>query len=518
MKRYLSKNTNRILLIVALLPVAACSDFLEGDNPSALDLETFYTTSAHAEQALIGVYADTRFMSESAGSISINYFMLDAVTGTTNTQNGQNLDQNNLLGLSYDANTVHILNWWTGLYRTIMDANIVIEKVPPITPMDPALKNRILGEARFLRAWAYFYAVRMWGDIPMPLQTTDDVYLERTSQETVYNQIVEDLKVAEESGLPWMDATGRVSTAAAKALLAKVYLTMAGNPLNKGTSHYQLASDKAKEVIDYANANPLQINLFSTYGEIHHVDQENKLEHLFEIQYHAVVTQNDQLTSLLLPVGKPIALINPGGGEVPTLSFYNSFEPGDLRTRNREGYFYTSYFRNGSIANDTIQLDAPFIFKHFDIVAVGSPNIAGTRTCNLNIPQIRYAEVLLIYAEAQNEVSGPTQAAYDAFKRIRDRALLTTQELGVYTKETFREAVWKERWHELCFENITWFDMVRLKKVLNEQTKGFDNFEGHVNLNTSATLQARHLLFPLPGSEILNNPSLRPQNPGYGDI
>ncbi|HUH48020.1 MAG TPA: RagB/SusD family nutrient uptake outer membrane protein, partial [Arenibacter sp.] len=129
---------------------------------------------------------------------------------------------------------------------------------------------------------------------------------------------------------------------------------------------------------------------------------------------------------------------------------------------------------------------------------------------------IRFAEVLLIYAEASNEATGPNQDAVDALKRIRDRALLTTPALGGFTKESLREAVWRERWFELCYEQITWFDMVRLRKVLNHSTGGFDDFVGHTNLGSNK-LQEKHLLFPIPFQELVNNPDLKPQNPGYPD-
>src|SRR5690606_19512049 len=128
---------------------------------------------------------------------------------------------------------------------------------------------------------------------------------------------------------------------------------------------------------------------------------------------------------------------------------------------------------------------------------------------------IRFAEVLLTYAEASNEATGPNQDAVDALKRIRDRAQLATPLLADFTQESLREAVWKERWFELCYEQITWFDMVRLRKVLNTATGNFDDFVGHVNLNVNQPLQAKHLLFPIPRQELVNNPNLETQNPGY---
>src|SRR5690606_13455258 len=152
--------------------------------------------------------------------------------------------------------------------------------------------------------------------------------------------------------------------------------------------------------------------------------------------------------------------------------------------------------------------------KHFDSLAHGTAGKEGTGNSSLNWPQIRYAETLLIYAEAQNEADGaPNAAAINALKTVRDRAGLTTP--GTFTQDAFRQAVWRERWYELCFENITWFDMVRLRKVFNESTKGFDDFIGHQFADNGAVLAEKHLLFPLPTSEMRNNPNLTPQNPGY---
>ena len=514
----LLKNIGKIALIASLLlGYSGCSDFLAEEAPSNLTPESFYTIPDHAEAALAAVYADLRFVGGGAGIFSSNWQLLEAMTGTSTTETAQNSDLNNLYSLVYDGNTGHVVNYWNGLYRVIANANQVIAKVPGITPMPDAQKNRIMAEARFLRASAYFTAVRLWGDIPLVTNpqtaSSEDFSPSRTPQEAVYKLIVDDLIAAEAGGLAWMDLSGRVNQAAVKAQLARVYLTMAGFPLSKGASHFKLAADKAKEVIDYANANPSVINLFTNYEDVHRESTKNRVEHLFMIQYNTVVTGNPM--GNFFPNFKPVTFNGPGGtgSSVPTLAFYNSYEPGDLRTKDQDGYFYTSYFTNGSGAR--FELGAPYVFKHFNRTANGTAGVPGTRQDNLNVPQIRYAEVLLCYAEAQNEVGGPNQAAYDAFKRIRDRARLITPALGTYTAATFREAVWKERWHELCYEQITWFDMVRLRRVFNENTKRFDNFVGKVNLSSNQPLQEKHLLLPLGVQERLNNPNLKPQNPGY---
>ncbi len=517
MKINSAKNICSLFLFGIVLLGPSCSKFMDEEDPSNLTPESFYTIPEHAESAIASVYAGTRFIGDGAGIFSSNWQLLEAVTGTSTTETAQNSDLNNLLGLIHDGNTGHVVNYWNGLYRVIANANLVLEKVPTIPQMDDAQKTRILGEARFLRAWAYFYAVRLWGAVPIvtvpQTATSADFFPPRASVEEVYNLIVEDLTIAEAAGLPWMDKRGRVSTAAVKSELAIVYLTMAGQPLNKGASHYKLAADKAFEVITYANSNPGVINLFDTYAQVHNETLKNEREHIFMLQYNALVAGNPM--DNMYPNFKPVTFNGASGtgSTVPTLQFYKSYEPGDLRAVDREGYFYTSYFTDGSGA--LFQLGAPYIFKHFNTIANGSSGVPGSRNNNLNVPLIRYAEVLLVYAEAQNEFSGPNPDAYNAFKRIRDRAQLVTPDLGTYNQTTFREAVWRERWHELCYEQITWFDMVRLRKVYNETTNGFDNFVGHVNLSSNQTLQEKHLLFPIPRAELQNNPNLTPQNLGY---
>ncbi len=517
MKFNISKNVAKMFLSLGILLGSGCSSFLDEAAPSNLTPESFYTIPDHAEAAIASVYADTRFIGGDGGIFSSTWQLLEAPTGTSTTETAQNSDLNNLYSLTYDGNTQHVINWWNGLYRVIAQANLVLEKVPGITPMDESQKKRILGEARFLRAWAYFYAVRLWGDVPIITKpqtvTSEDFSPIRSPQEAVYKLIVDDLIAAEAAGFSWMDVRGRVSLAAVKSQLSKVYLTMAGKPLNKGAAYYKLAADKSNEVITYADANPGTINLFPTYSDVHKESLKNRTEHIFMLQYNVLVAGNPM--GNMLPNFKPVTFAGPGGtgSTIPTPAFYNSYESGDLRTKDQEGYFYTSYYTNGSGA--PFSLGAPYIFKHFNTTAFGASGVPGSRNNNLNVPLIRFAEVLLIYAEAQNESGGPNMAAYDAFKRIRDRAKLITPAIGTYNQSTFREAVWRERWHELCYEGITWFDMVRLQKVYNEITNGFDNFVGHINKSTNQPLQSKHLLFPLGIQEMNNNPNLKPQNPGY---
>ncbi|MBD0351811.1 MAG: RagB/SusD family nutrient uptake outer membrane protein [Flavisolibacter sp.] len=515
MKSTIANYICKVILIAIVLQGTSCKKFLEERDPSNLTPESYYTLPTHAEAAIAAAYAQTRnVFGGGAGIFAQTFSMLEMVTGTARTETGQNTDLNNLLGLSYNGDNVFVNNWWINLYSVIAQANLVLDKVPNINPMDEAQKKRILGEAQFLRAWSYFYLVRLYGDVPLLTKpvasgTSPDMTPPRTSKETVYKQIVDDLVAAEASGLPMTDASGRATLGAIKSLLAEVYLTMAGQPLNKGAAYYKLAADKANEVITSG-----KFSLFTNYNDLHSVGQENKGEHIFEIQFLEGVANNPNQT-VILPNFKEVSAYGTEiGSTVPTLQFYNSFETGDKRKVDREGFFYTKYYDGGN--GPLKDLSAPYIFKHFDVVAHGTSGVKGTAISGLNWMNIRYAQVLLTYAEAQNETeSGPNQAAWDALNAIRTRAGLTTPALGTFSQASFREAVWRERWHELCYEQITWFDMVRLRKAYVEATNSFENFIGHKLTEGGATLQEKHLLFPLPTSEMQNNPNLTPQNPGY---
>ncbi|MDC0643744.1 RagB/SusD family nutrient uptake outer membrane protein [Flavobacteriaceae bacterium] len=511
MKIFKLKDINRALTLALITTtILSCSDFLEENNQSSLNPDSFYKTGTHAESALNAVYATTRdVFGGFSGDNSSNWHLLEAVSGQSINNSSSNPDLNSLASLSYTSNLIHAGSIWAGTYKLVGNANMVIENVPAIL-MSEARKKQILGEAYFLRAWAYFNAVRIWGDVPLittPVATgSDNFYAQRTSQDIVYDQIVSDLQFAETAGLPATDASGRVSLAAVKSLLAKVYLTMAGHPLNI-TAHYADAATKAVEVM---NLSP-SIGLFDTYNEISLESNENTIEHIFSVQYAPNVSANFESLSFL-----PARNITKGGAigwqtNLPETNFYNSFESGDLRKVNRQGWFYTDYFVGGNGA--LTDLGGPHIFKAFNVANFGSDTVDGNGQGDfLNFSVIRFAEVLLIYAEASNEVSGPSAAAINAVKRVRDRAGLTTP--SSLSKDAFRELIWKERWHELCYERKAWFDMVRLRKAFNSVTGSFDDFVGHTLLGSNQTLQEKHLLFPIPALELGNNPNLT-QNTGY---
>jgi hypothetical protein len=505
----------KMLMIASVLAITSgCDEFLEDSDPSSLSPGTFFTLPEHAEPAVNAVYENLRFFSGGAGIFSSNFQLLDALTGTARTETAQNSDLNNLYGFSYTGDNLHLSQWWRELYEGVANANLAIEGINRIPqPFVESDRKLWLGHAHFLRALHYFYLVRLWGDVPLlvaPItdKNSPDMYPSRASTQAVYDLIVSDLLLAEAAGLPAKDEGGRASVGAVKALLANVYLTMAGFPLSKGAEYYQKAADKANEVITST-----QFDLFPTYNDIHLRANKNKTEHIFMIQYSVSANVDNGIQPLLHPNIKDMSAYGTEvGTTAPTVSFFNSFEPGDKRTENQQGYFYNSYFLGGTGA--LYPLNNPYIFKHFDREANGFPGTGGSGRSDLNWPLIRFAEVLLTFAEAQNEISGPTEESIAAVKRIRDRAGLTTPALGGITKDQFRELVWRERWHELCYEGITLFDMLRLRKVYNEGSNTFSNFVG-ATTGTGITLQEKNLLLPLPAADFRNNPNLVTNNPGW---
>jgi hypothetical protein len=372
------------------------------------------------------------------------------------------------------------------------------------------LKAKLLAEAKFLRAYNYYELVRMFGDVPLIDEIVDldseDFLPTRAAAADVYDLIVKDLTEAEATfdglGLPYNDASGRVSRGAIKTMLASVYLTMAGYPLEKGASHYTLAANKAEEVIG-SNA----FSLFDSYNDLHNPSMKNSGENIFMVQYASGITSANWQPHII-PYNLNISSYSAQTGAIyANENFVLAHEAGDLRAEEKE--FYYTEFTSKLDRTDTVPLGGNWLWKHFDVAAnLGDPQ------SNLNWSIYRYAELLLIYAEASNESGTASALAYTGLNDIRDRANLAP--LSGLSQNAFREAVWREKWFELSYENKTWYDMVRIRKGFNVTTRNFDDFVGYhpVYLPADRTMTERELLFPIPTADIQNNTNLE-QNDGY---
>ncbi len=500
----MKKSTPHLLLCgLIVLVFSGCDDFLSQTDPSSFTKDNYYTQPSHAEAAVSAIYDDLRAV-RGGGFGGAPWLMTEFQTGIANTELGQATNTLDIRQLQNTAANDYGETYWESHYRGIANANEALANIPDIQ-MDEAQKNQLLGEARFLRAYYYFNLVRLFGDVPLILEpvglNSDLLEPERTPTAEVYDAIVEDLTWAEQnSGLPFNSESGRVTLGAVKTLLSSVYLTMAGQPLNAGSEYYELARDKAAEVI-----NSGEYYLFESYDDLHSDEMENVGEHIFMVQFDQDIVGHTGLQSVTLPYNQDISVLSAEtGGIFVQQEFYDTYEEGDKRTEEKE--FYFREFTSATDRSDTVDVGNWYIYKFFDTETHLSSAQSGR-----NWPLFRFAEVLLIYAEAENEVNGPTDSAYEAVNRIRSRAEIP--DLSGLSQTAFREAVWKEKWHELSYENKIWFDMVRLRKAYNLETGDFDDYVGHTFVY-GPTLTERELLYPIPADEIRNNENLT-QNPGY---
>jgi len=499
------KNKLKVILTGTLLSFGtSCSDFLGKIDPSNITADSYYKSAEHAQAAITAIYSNLKDI-RGGSYIGGPWLMAEFATGLADTDLGQADNSNIIRNLNNNSDNGYGLAHWRSNYEGIANANLAIAKIPGIQ-MNEDLKKKYLGEAKFLRAHYYYQLVRLFGKVPLILDPIDlaskDLYPTQASEEEIYTQIVKDLIDAEGSGVPVKDPAGKVTLGAVKTVLSSVYLTMAGYPLGKGATHYKMAADKAKEVID--NASTYGYSLFSSYDDLHNPAKKNTGENIFMVQYKTL-TAPSNWQPLIIPYNMNISAYSDQTGAIyANLDFIKSYETGDKRVEEK-AFYYTKY-TSKTDRTKTVNLGGYFLYKHFDVQA----NLSSA-SADLNWSLYRYAELLLIYAEASNEVSGPTGLGYEGLNAIRKRASLTAH-LGL-SQKFFREAVWREKWHELSYEGVTWFDMVRIRKGFNVSKGTFDEFVGH-KFAYGPTLTARDLVFPIPTSEMRNNRNLV-QNLGY---
>ncbi|GAB3262171.1 RagB/SusD family nutrient uptake outer membrane protein [Larkinella harenae] len=478
-------KTNRFFLLAALaLGLGACS--LDETPPSSLAPVNFYTNAADAAAAVNAVYD----IANQVGDQSRNFIIMGDLPGDDMDPLSNNADRVQIWSFQTIPTNSVVTQTWQIIYQGINRSNAAIDRIPGIS-MDENLKKRLVGEAKFLRAYYYFYLVRWYGGVPLMLTETQSLSagknVARASADEVYAQIIKDLTDAEAS-LPDKFSgadLGRVTAGAAKAMLARVYLTRKDFPN---------ARTKAKEVID--NAAKYGYGLFDRYIDVFAISNKNGKESVFEIQFVGGGTgQGSGMVTYFAPENSPVT--GRGFGSFfPTMDLYNSFKTGDKRQE-----LYINSYVDG--AGKTVNT-----FQHFNKYVDPSARTFGD--ANNNFPIIRYADVLLMFAEAENEISGPTAAARDAANPIRRRAFglpLTTASTvdfsATLTKEAFRQALWDERRWEFYAEGHRWFDLVRTDRLVPVlKAKGKTN------------ITETHKLFPIPQRERDLNPNLT-QNPGY---
>ena len=353
-----------------------------------------------------------------------------------------------------DSDNSYSESWWNYPYRAIANANLAITHIPNIE-MDATEKSKCLGEAYFLRAYNYFNLVRLFGSVPVVLVPVDasspELYPQQASVESIYAQIVNDLQEAEKSSLPWTDSSGRVTMAAIKSVLAQVYMTMAGYPLQAGSEYYELAAAKAKEVIDSGAC-----SLFTSYDDLHSEAMENQKEHILMIQYKSSVVANGFQT-VYLPYNLDISYYSTEDGGIYALDeFIDTYEEGDKRTEEK-AFYYTKYTSNTDRTKE-VNFGSYYIYKFFDTDA----NL-NTAQSSLNYPLLRYADILLLYLEAKVKAGEViNQTLLDAtINKVRGRESVNMPPITETNSADLMKIIQKERMIELAFEGWRLWDLYR---------------------------------------------------------
>jgi hypothetical protein len=386
--------------------------------------------------------------------------------------------------------------FWALAYKGINNANFAIGGIPSVKA-DVTFKNNRLGEAHYLRAMLYFDLLRMFGDIPLIVRLDGETTPPRNPAADVYTQIIADLQFAE-LNLPESyqasNGLGRATKGAATGLLAKVFLTR---------GEWQKCIDQCNTII-----NSGKYALYQDFADAFKVPNENGKETLFGVGFGSANNsisfwEEGQFNVRLLPkqLSGQIPGVNAQGWQVATQHLYDSYHPQD---RRREVTLLTK-INNTDGSTTTVE---PHIQKYWD--KVNEPLAGNT---SHDFPYLRYADILLMKAEALNELNnGPNADAYDAVNQVRKRARFNgTTELPILpdlqgiSYQDFKDALLLERRHEFVAEGHRWFDLVRFKKL-----------EALVPLAKSGVQpQDFHYLFPIPQGEIDLNQNLLPQNSGY---
>jgi hypothetical protein len=524
-----------LLILASVLTCSSCSDFLEEVPRDEMSSNQFFSQPAHAHNAVNSLYRNgAPQIFNSAASYGGSRAMLgNYMSGFfDNEYKGQEPHVQHSQQLTLNGNNLadYLGNIWADLYRGIARANNAIKYIPTTPGLPDNESKKLLAEAKFFRAYAYYYLVRMYGPVPLvtePYESLDELYVERAPIKEIYDLITADLEFAvEEGGLSKASMAGngnRITEGTAATLLAEVYLTMSGYPLQE--NRYADAAAMAKRVINSGPYSLTQHNRDdngnvdlsnSAYNKLRKADVTPN-EYIYFIEYTVGIAHNNYpVYTLPVAMASEVAYGITNGAYLPVPEFLWGYDKeNDLRVQEKQ-YFHSSLTKpNGSTLNFRT---APYMW--YDDNAIFETAASGK-----DIVVYSYADVLLIAAEAIAKSEGVTGEAVNYLAQVKDRAYWKKDiseikiELSGLSADQFVEQVWSERYRELVFEFSLWFDIQRTRKfpVTSENSNGqisYVNVVGQTN-QWGRTIEEKHLLFPLPVTELQRNPSLGGNNPGY---
>jgi starch-binding outer membrane protein, SusD/RagB family len=494
---------HKILFILIVFLVAGCEKYLEIKPTDRINTQSFYQTEDDAVTAINAAYAPLQY----EGSFKRDLWIIgdimtdDAIMGGAGAAEG--ISTVRLEDFNIQPDNEHVLAIWAAHYSGIYYSNVVLQKIPDMD-IDEELKQRILGEAYFLRATYYFYLAAYYGDVPLYSTVPDPTNLNvaRTPVDKVWEQIISDYEKAGEL-LPVMHTgndIGRAIKGGAYGMLAKTHLFL-GN--------WQECIDACQKVQEIPNH-----YLLPNYSDLwNYLSSNNNAEVLFDVQHHYYEGgwngTGNYISEFTAPRYRFIGDSRGWGFGVPTTNHVNeTYETGDTRKQaniispgdsiwneNRSEW----YVHKAEYSPFTGYNVKKYLFLEFN------GTNASMMFFPLNYHVLRLADVILMHAEALNEIQGGSAATHELVNQVRRRAFKdNTYDLNGLSQEQLREAIYKERRAELFFEGWRWIDLLRTGRASQALDVG-----GNTNFNPS-----KHILLPIPQSEMDLNPALT-QNPGY---
>lgn len=477
------------LIAIALLgfSFSSCSDFLEQNPQTDLSENDFYKTADDILSAVNGAYSSLQ-----EGDIYGNWYVFGEIPSdnTRNQLSGSVTTQNEFDQFYIDTQNSMIVNFWKAAYKVINRTNTILGRIDGIE-INTELANRYKLECKFIRALMYFNLVRVYGDVPLVLKEisiSESYDILREPKENVYNQIIADLKEAQDLPVSYSTAEdGRATQGAAKALLANVYMTL---------HKYAEAETILAEIINSGRYSLLEntpgsLNI-DGYKNVFSPVNHNSKEGIFEIQFlKGGYGEGSNYANNFAPENSGtnvVAVGGTGGNNIPEMDIYNAYEEGDLR---RDFSMSLGYYDN---RKNNEWVESRYVCKFMDVPYQNND-------ASNNYPVIRYADVILMYAEALNQNGKTAEACkYLNMTRRRGFGYQTTEtspvDLQTTDKAQFALMVEQERRVELAFENHRWFDLIRTGRAVEVmRSKGF-------------SLNETNLICPIPQKQIDVNPKL----------
>lgn len=522
----------RLTLYIASLALLqfSCNKILDTTPQDFVSPNQYYNSDKELESALAGVYdrlGDTRVYAQAMTSylvFSDEFFMKGRTSGA--------------LGNIIDASTLEINRHWESIYTGIERANMLLENLDKSPSVSQAKKDEVKGQALFLRAYYYFMLVDEFGSVPLKLASTKSPVekpLHGSSVKDIYAQILKDMKEAAGLVKPITDYgyNTRISKTAVYGMLSRVCLTMAGAPLHD-ESKYEEARDYADSVI---HSNKVMHTLNPDFKQIfiNHVQEKFDVkECLWEVEFKGA-NQGEILEGGMIGSYNGITSPSIDSGWAydyvhATAKLYNAYEATDLRKDWTVATFRfvasgQTVVRTPWTSTQIYERSPGKWRREYETTLPRAQYYNGT-----NWPLLRYADVLLMFAEAESHVNGgPTTAAYDAINQVRRRGYgkdINTPNATVDApqgmgQQDFQEFIMNERLRELAFEGLRKHDLIRwgiYVPVMQEQALVY-NIGMPADLKGPAITQAqriteRAVLFPIPNSELATNQNMK-QNPGW---